>query len=641
MALRQLPVLLCLCLLPTSLLAQSERPRPYPVITITQFRQALENGTRSLTGEPGPEYWTNGAAYTIEASLSPATATLRGHARATYVNRSPDELDRVYVHLRQNLHAPGAVRNRPQQITGGVSMVDVVAGGARLAEGMRGAGFSISGTMMVLRLPEPILAGGEMDFEFAWTFEIPERGAPRMGQDGEVFFLGYWYPQFAVYDDVHGWVAEQYMGDGEFYMDFADYDVSITVPEGYLVGATGTLQNADEVLSEQTLDRYRGVSTADEVVDLVGQDERGAGTSTRDAPSGSLTWHFTAEQVRDFAFVASDRYVWQATTAHAGDVDGDGMDDRAVIHAMYRPEEAAWGRSAEFSRFSVEYLSEMLMPYPFPQMTVVEGLIGGGMEYPMITLIGGSRTEQSLFGTTFHEISHMWIPLAAAQNEKHYAWMDEGLTTFNTREGTAAFWETDPWQPNLQSYYSIAGTGREIEPMRHADRYAYGTSARTIASYNKPAIALHALESILGEETFMAAYREFVRRWAFKHPYPYDLFNTFDDVAGRDLDWFWQSLFYETWTLDQAVADVEASDAGIDVTIRDIGLTPMPAPVTVTYEGGATQTQTVPVEEWLAGERIVLLRFPPGTPERVEIDAAMNLPDVDRSNNMWTATGAD
>ncbi|MEX0599014.1 MAG: M1 family metallopeptidase, partial [Rhodothermales bacterium] len=548
-------------------------------------------------------------AYSIEAIVSPESSQLQGRLTATYFNRSPHALDRVYVHLRQNLNAPGAIRNRPQQITGGVSIASVRAADTPLVGRARGVGYSIDGTVMEMRLADQIPAGGEMSFSFAWSFDIPEQGAPRMGQDGEVYYLGYWYPQFAVFDDVHGWVAEQYMGDGEFYMGFADYEVSITVPEGYLVGATGMLENPGEVLSKRALDRYRSVASTDDVVSIVQDHERTAGTSTARSPTGTLTWRFTAEQVRDFAFVTSNRYVWDATRAAVGDRKGDGAEDHATIHTMYRPEEQPWHRSAEFGRFSVGNLSEMLVPYPYPQMTVVEGIIGGGMEYPMITLIGGSRTEQSLFGTTFHEISHMWIPLTAAHNEKHYAWMDEGLTTYNTREGTAAFWDTDAWHPDLQSYYSIAGSGHEVEPMRHADRYPVGTSARTIASYNKPAVALYALESILGKETFSDAYRTYMDRWAFKHPYPYDLFNTVEDVAGMDLDWFWTSLFYETWTLDQSIADVSATYEGGVVTVRDEGLTPMPAPVTLNYDDGSTEKQTVPVYEWLEGKHYVKLNF--------------------------------
>jgi hypothetical protein len=625
--------LLIMCISPA--LAQ-ERPIPYPVMPILQFEQAVESGTRTESGEPGPNYWINRARYDLHATVSPWTDMLRGTGSATYFNDSPDTLRHVYVHLRQNLHAPGEIRNRPQQITGGMNVSDVRVDGRSLLErpASAGAGYTIDGTVMDIWLPAPIAPGDSAGFQFAWSFQIPEAGAPRMGQDGQVYYLGYWYPQFAVYDDVHGWVAEQYQGDGEFYMDHAEYDVAITVPEGFLIAATGELVNTDEVLTQETRTRLASITSRDDIYAIVAEDERQAGTSTLDTASGMLTWRFHAERIRDFGFGTSDDYVWDATLADAADA-ADAAETR--IHTFYRPDQQAWARAAEFARYSIEYLSDGLAPYPYPQMTVVEGIIGGGMEYPMITLIGGERTEESLFGTTFHEISHMWMPMIVSQNEKQYAWMDEGLTVYNTNEAKSDFWDADAWNPDEQSYYGYAGTGTEVEPMRHADEYPYGSGARTVASYNKPAVALRALEWVLGAETFDQAYREYVCRWAFKHPYPYDLFNTFEDVAGQDLDWFWTSLFYETWTLDHAVSSVDERSNGVTVTVEDRGLTPMPALVQVTYEGGATASQVIPVDVWLSGERSTTLTFAPGDVASVEIDPRAYLPDIDRTNNDWNA----
>jgi aminopeptidase N len=269
-------------------------------------------------------------------------------------------------------------------------------------------------------------------------------------------------------------------------------------------------------------------------------------------------------------------------------------------------------------------------------MTTVEGIIGGGMEFPMITLIGGARNDRSLFRVTYHEISHMWFPMVVGQDEKQYTWMDEGLTSFNTNEGASAFWEQDAWNPARQSYYRIAGTGLEVEPMRHADDFPDGTPARGIAGYSKPAVVLHALRGLIGEARFKAIYRDYARQWAYKHPQPYDFFNTFEAHLGEDLDWFWRAMLFETWTLDQAIADVSVQEEQLVVTIQDQGLTPMPAPVRVTYEDGRTTTQVVPVGRWLDGKREATLTFDPDTVVRVEIDANQYFPDVDRSNNVWT-----
>jgi len=294
-----------------------------------------------------------------------------------------------------------------------------------------------------------------------------------------------------------------------------------------------------------------------------------------------------------------------------------------------------WPRSAEFARFTIEFMSDMILPYPYPHMTTAEGVIGGGMEFPMITHIGGGRNDQSLFGVTFHEIGHMWFPMIIAQDEKENSWMEEGLTSFNTAEGSAKFWNQNSWVPERQGYYRIAGTGDEVEPMRHGDQYPLDGSARGLASYNKPAVALNALRGIAGQDRFMEAYREYANRWAFKHPQPYDLFNTFNDVLGKDYDWFWTTMFFETWTLDQAIAKVEESNVGVVVTVDDLGLSAFPAVVSVTYSNGDVATASIPVSEWHSGSRSAKLTFKAGSITRVEIDRDQFFPDVDRSNNVW------
>jgi len=608
------------------------RPVPYPVLEEPGFTAAVNAGTRTRTGHPGAAYWMNGVSYEIHATLSPATRMLRGDVAITYRNASPDTLFVLPIHLRQNLNAEGVVRNRPQKISGGIRVTGVAWDGAPLLErtSLRRVGYEIEGTLMTLRGAAPLAPGDKAVVSVSWTFEVPEVGAPRMGTDGEVFYLGYWYPQVAVYDDVNGWTADPYMGNGEFYMDFADYDVQITVPDNMIVGATGDLVSRRDVLSEQTLSRLAEAAEGEEVVHVVTAADLEAGSALVSSPTGMLTWHFEAEQVRDFAFGASTRFVWDATHAVV-----DEAGNTSMIHALYRDGTPAWDRSAEFARYSIEFLSRQLdMPYPWPHMTTVEGIIGGGMEYPMITLIGGTRNDRRLFGTTFHEIAHMWFPMMVGQNEKQYTWMDEGLTSFNTAEATADFWGDDSWNPASQSYYFIAGTGQEVEPMRHGDRYPVGTAARGIASYNKPAVALHALRGMIGQERFCEAYTEYARRWAYRHPQPHDLFNTFEDVLGMDLDWFWTTMLYETWTLDQSIASVVSLETGVEVTVEDFGLSPFPTPVRVTYRDGRTADEWIPVSTWLGGARGATVSFPAGDVERAEIDPDRFLPDVNRSNNV-------
>jgi aminopeptidase N len=308
-----------------------------------------------------------------------------------------------------------------------------------------------------------------------------------------------------------------------------------------------------------------------------------------------------------------------------------------MIHAFYRPEKTTWQRSAEFSRFSIEHLSDMLIPYPYPHMTAVEGPIGGGMEFPMITHIGDPTSDEALFGVTYHEISHVWFPMIVGTNEKAYAWFDEGTTVFNETEGRDDFYpEKNAWARSEHYYFRFA-PGVETPSMRHADRYPVDGPDRFVASYDKPAVMLHGLRGILGEETFFEAYQTFTERWAYKHPTPYDLFNTFEDVAGRELDWFWRGALYETWTLDHAVQSVEQTGDGAVVTVADEGQLPMPVLLQATYADGRTVERRVGVEPWLDGERTVEVRLDGGTVTQVSLDPQNLLPDLDRSNNEWTA----
>ncbi|HLA63219.1 MAG TPA: M1 family metallopeptidase [Rhodothermales bacterium] len=638
---------------------QAARPVPYPVFTPPAWDAAVAAGTRTSSGEPGPNYWTNTASYTLRATLDPDAATLTGEGTIEYHNASPDTLAFIVLKLRQNLHRDDAMRNRRVYLTGGVTISRLAVGGqeAALADPAADVApgqYEIDGTILTVIPPAPVPPGGDVTIDLGWSFQIPPAGplAVRMGQDGQVFYLGYWYPQIAVYDDVNGWDTTPYLGLGEHYMGYADYDLTLDVPADYLVWSTGELQNPESVLTASARERLAQAMATDEIVHVVTPEEREAGGVTAPGTNGRLQWHYTTENVRDVAFTASRHTVWDATRAMV-DRDGNGSRETAVlINSLYRPGVVAWDRSAEFARFSIEHLSELVgYPYPWSHMTAVEGIISGGMEYPMMTLIGGARTPRSLFGVTYHEIGHMWFPMIVGSFETAFTWMDEGLTSYNTNEGAAAFYDgsselrpqAEAWARRSQAHYFLAGTGYAVEPMRHNDRYPVtegppinpAGAARGVASYSTPAVMLHALEGIVGRERFMQAYHEYARRWAFKHPQPYDFFNTMEDVLGEDLDWLWTPNFFDTWTTDHAVAGVETGRGAVAVRVGDLGRAPFPATVVVTYEDGTTQSQTVPVETWLGGAREATLSFPGGAVSRVEVDPGGYIPDVDPTNNVW------
>jgi hypothetical protein len=621
-----------------------ERPIPYPVLETVDFRRAVERGTRTRTGRPGPRHWTQYAQYAIQATLDPATKRLTGRETIRYENRSPDTLTRVVVHVRQNLFAPGAARNGPVPETRGMELSRVDAQGQTLgavAAITSNPGYAVDGTVMTIRLPRPLAPNTTADFAFEWAFTVPRDDAPREGTDGEVFMIAYWYPQIAVYDDVNGWAADQYLGNAEFYMGYADYDVSLTVPAGWLIGGTGELVNADEVLSARTRARLADVRRSPAVVHLVAENERGVTGGATAGQGSSLTWRWRARNVRDFAFGASDQYLWDATIAAVGDRDGNATADTAIVHSFYRPSRIpwAWDQSNRYAKHSIEFLSRYLWPYPYPQMTALDGVVScTGMEYPMITCIGGQRDTLSLYSVTVHEFAHMWFPMQVGSNETRHAWQDEGLTRFNQAQSMREFFRGYDLERTVRgAYLALARSSDEVELMRHGDLYPASTAAYSVASYQKMATILVMLRAIVGDDTFLRAYREYGQRWLGKHPTPYDFFNTFNDVTGRDLSWFWRTWFYETWTLDQAIAGVRAAGDSVEIVVADRGLAPMPARLTITRQGGRVERVEIPVDVWLRGQRRASVRVA-RAPEvvRVELDAEDVMADIDRSNNRWT-----
>jgi hypothetical protein len=373
------------------------RPRPYPVFETPEFSRAVARRTRTRTGRPGSSYWQQYSTYRLEAAYDPGTKRLRGRGSLRYDNRSPDTLRNVFLHLYPNLFAPDAIRNEAVPVTGGVELRRVAIDGHTVgpAPNDTAAGYDVASTILRVRPPTRVMPGASVQLEVEWEYTIPPEGAPRGGQDGEIAYIAYWYPQFAVYDDVaRRWQTDPYMGNAEFYMGYGDYDVSITVPEGWLVTATGELVNGAEVLSAQTLARLDTARRSRAVTHVVRESDRGAGKATVRGRDGKLTWRFRATNVRDFAFGTSDRYLWDATIAIVGDAPGDGRADTSAIHTFWRPERRAWAwdQSARYAQHSVEFLSRYLWPYPYPHMTAVDGVVScSGMEYPMMTCIGGRR----------------------------------------------------------------------------------------------------------------------------------------------------------------------------------------------------------------------------------------------------------
>ena len=628
------------------------RPLAGPLYESSEFSRAVLRGTRTRTGRPGADYWVQHARYEIDATLDVVAARLHGHERVVYANHSPDTLREIAVYLRQNVFAAGSPRRESVPVTGGVTLGLVAAGGRILAavpESARGtrAGYFVDGTVMWLSLPAALLPGDSLPLEFRWSFTpppVPSDG--REGHDGNVYFIGYWYPQVAVYDDVDGWVTDPYLNAAEFYMDPADYDVRVTVPRRWVVGATGTLVDSAAVLSPRTRERLALARKGGAVVHVISPEDWG--TDAPFAGAGpSTSWHFVARDVRDFAWGTSDRYMWDATIALVPRAPG-GAPDTVSINSYFRttPRAAAWRLGgARFTRDAIQQMSAYLWPYPYPQMSSFEGVLqSGGMEYPMATVMQAWADTLSLAGDLMHETGHMWFPMQVGSNETRYPWMDEGFTQFDVAQAMRVLYgeprvggrPNDSEQGQRRLYLATARAGQDQPLMQLGDLSP--TDVYFNIYYDKTAQVLASLRALVGADTLERALREYGARWRDRHPQPFDFFNTVDDVAGQDLSWFWQAWFYHAWQLDQAIGAVREEGDSVAITIEDRGLAPMPVFLAVTRTGGAVERVTVPVDVWLSGARTHLVRVPRGAGVvRVEIDPDARLPDIDRANQIWTA----
>jgi len=640
-------------------MAHAPRPIPGPVFESAQFSRAVERGTRTRTGAPGPNYWVQHPKYVIQAALDSSTARVSGKESVTYRNFSPDTLRTLWVYLRQNAFAPGTARRQSVPITGGVTLESVMVGGSAItaianrnpampitaapARPPVPGEFAVDGTVMSIPLATPLMPGASLALDVAWSYTpAPAPADGREGRDGNVYFMGYWYPEIAVYDDVDGWVTDPYLLEAEFYMDPADYDVNITVPHGWVVGATGTLQNPAAVLSASARDSLAVARTTGRVVRIAspGEADRFAGTGT------TSHWHFVAKDVRDFSWGTSNEYAWDATRALvANDAGGS---DTVDIASLYRltPDASAWAAGgARFTHDAIEQMSKWLWRYPWPQMTSMEGILdSGGMEYPMMTLMQPWDDTLSLAGDLMHETGHMWFPMQVGSNETRSPWMDEGFTQFDVAQGMRTLYGenrtggrlNDSEHGQRQLYLQRARTGAEASLMLPGDQYP--DDIYLIEYYDKTAQILGALRGMLGGDVLHRALVSYGKAWIGKHPQPYDFFNAVSAAAGRDLGWFWTTWFYETWSLDQAIDAVTVRSDSMTITIGDHGLAPMPVLLAVTYRNGRVERMSIPVDVWLSGKRQTTITLPDARDiTQVVIDPDALFPDTDRGNQRRTA----
>lgn len=568
-----------------ALLAQNPAAPTYQ--SNTRFEQLgtllpTPTNTRSASGAPGKAYWQQRADYDIKVELDDEQQKITGTETVTYHNYSPDALPYIWLQVEQNRFRADAAAGKASMSSGinpeGMSTAEL----ARLTntpakaygynihsvkDVTRGKDlkFTINETMMRVDLAQPLKPGEKVVFSVDWDFLVPPQGRCNYKYypaDGNyAYYIAQWFPRLAAYDDVDGWKHKQFMGAGEFTLIFGNYKVAITVPAGHVVAATGELQNSKEILTATQQKRWQEAKNSYQTpILMITQEE--ALAASKNKTTGKKTWIYKADNVRDFTFASSRRFIWDAMN-----VDLNGKKSMAM---SYYPKEGnpLWGQySTQAVAHTLRSYGARTIPYPYPvAISVNSGSPGGGMEYPMISFNGGlaeadgtysERTKYSTIGVIIHEVGHNFFPMIVNSDERQWAWMDEGLNSF------CQYLAEQEWDRNFPSSY---GEPQKIVPYMQSAAHTQVpimTSSDNIMqygpnAYSKPAAGLNILrETIMGRELFDYAFQEYARRWAFKSPTPADFFRTMEDASGVDLDWFWKGWFYTVEPADQNLAEVK------------------------------------------------------------------------------------
>ncbi len=617
------------------------------------FYSGRDRAFRSSNGAPGSHYWQNRADYTIHATLDTANNLLDGSETIRYTNNSPDSLSSVWLQLDQNIYQKDA-RSRYYTVgaAGGftdgyrILSVSVERNGKTVkAEPV------INDTRLQLRLSSALGGqGGKISIVIQYRYTIPGAFGGRNDysetRNGKIYEIAQWYPRMCVYDDLEGWNTLPYLGSGEFFCEYGDFDYRVTLPWNMLVAGSGELQNPGEVLTAQQIGRLALAAKSDKTV-MIRSEEEIKDPASRPVHKGMLTWHFRMRNTRDVAFGASSAYIWDAARVNLPE------GRKSLAMSVYPAEsggDSAWGRATEYLKGSIEYFSAKWFVYPYP-VAVNEAGIAGGMEYPGIVFDGIGDKGKELYWVTAHEIGHNWFPMIVGSDERRYGWMDEGFNTFIDIYASDAFHQGE-YAPKRDAEYAPEGGNPAVEilpyladpgaPVMMSRADAIPEKYRHPIVYFKSALGLVLLrETILGRERFDYAFGKYIRNWAYKHPSPYDFFRTMDNEAGEDLSWFWREWYFHNWKLDLAIATVKYADKDpdkrLEIRIVNREKMAMPVAVEIVWKDGTRQRVNLPVETWIQTHDYTL-RIPATQPAvSVTLDPDAVLTDADRSNNGWKA----
>jgi len=624
----------CICSLPIIIgtILAIPAARAQDLYIPRDVRQAYANGTRSIDGNPGRNYWQNRGRYDITINAMPPDRNIKGMETITYINYSPDTLRTVNFKLFLNIHKPGAPRESgatADYLTDGVHIDDFQVNGQTLQ--VRNDPFVF--TNLPVRLPKPLLPQDSLQFSITWHYQISLRSGREGMIDSTTYFLAYFYPRVAVYDDYNGWDRMPFVDSHEFYSDFNDYTLTVNVPKNYIVWGTGTLQHPENLLQPGFLQRFNESLTSDQVVRIVSKEDLAAKSVTMQNPISS--WQFKCTNIPDVACGFSDHFNWDGTSV----VVDDATHRRASAQAAYNDTARDYHSVAAFARHSVQWLSHYWpgVPYPYEKTTVFQGY--AGMEYPMMA------NDESYADTTFsrfvaeHEIAHTYMPFYMGINETRYGFMDEGwATTFELLIGRSDLGVEKAEQVfkrfRVNGWINDRSAGEDIPITSPGDNLT--GSALGNNEYGKASLGYLAMKDLLGDDLFKRCLHAYMDRWHGKHPLPWDFFFTFNDVAHKNLNWFWNSWFFSTNYIDLALKSATRSGNGYSIVVENIGGMPAPVDVVVTYADGTKDHFHQTPAIWQPNLRQAIVKVIPSRKvESITLDGGIFM-DADLKNNSWT-----
>jgi hypothetical protein len=607
------------------------------------------NEYRTGGGEPGIKYWQNRADYKLAVTLDTVEHKVSGNVEITYTNNSPDKLPFVWLQLDQNIYREDSRAEATSVVTGGrftnkaftkgdeIKSVTVIQNGKA-----EKANFIINDSRLQIRLKDTLKANGSrLSIKIDYAFTVPEYGTDRLGRlntkNGWIYEVAQWYPRMEVYDDVLGWNSIPYLGSSEFYLEYGDFEYSITAPANLVVVGSGELTNPTEVLTASTIAKLAKASVSPSTVTI--RDSSDINSKSFYPNKANLTWKFKCINARDVAWAASRSFIWDAAKIELK------SGRKCLAQSVYPIESSgndAWSRATEYVKHSIE-LSSRWYEFTYPVATNVAGIVGG-MEYPGIVFCGSNATKGGLWGVVNHEFGHNWFPMIVGSNERKYAWMDEGFNTFINDFDTDDF--------NKGEYAETQNVQRIAKGMFNPNADAIMNTPDVIqnnylgfAAYQKPALGLHILrDQILGAERFDYAFKTYVKRWAFKHPTPWDFFRTMENVAGEDLSWFFKEWFMTDWKLDQSVKEVKYVDGDVTkgalITIENLEEMALPVVIAIKEANGKNDTVKLPAEIWERGSKWTFKFKSTSKLVNVTIDPKAQFPDINTGNNTWTGIAA-